>query len=248
MNKEKKAKKMPSWAVVVAALSAAAVVFRFVMRGYSYIAHTLIFIAALIVMHRFFGKTLWRIVVVLVCIGFAYFIAVEVPIVKNARTDPDPGREYLIVLGAAVHGENPSLAMVHRVEGAQAYLEQYPDSIAIVSGGQGDGEAVSEAQAMYKLLTEGGIAPERIIMEDKSTSTTENLENSFAIIRAMGGEPDGNTAIVSSPYHLFRAKSMAALQGVTAAGVAAPAGYPLTTLNYFIREAFGVTHLWVFGR
>lgn len=248
MNKEKKAKKMPSWAVVVAALSAAAVVFRFVMRGYSYIAHTLIFIAALIVMHRFFGKTLWRIVVVLVCIGFAYFIAVEVPIVKNARTDPDPGREYLIVLGAAVHGENPSLAMVHRVEGAQAYLEQYPDSIAIVSGGQGDGEAVSEAQAMYKLLTEGGIAPERIIMEDKSTSTTENLENSFAIIRAMGGEPDGNTAIVSSPYHLFRAKSMAALQGVTSAGVAAPAGYPLTTLNYFIREAFGVTHLWVFGR
>lgn len=248
MNKEKKAKKMPSWAVVVAALSAAAVVFRFVMRGYSYIAHTLIFIAALIVMHRFFGKTLWRIVVVLVCIGFAYFIAVEVPIVKNARTDPDPGREYLIVLGAAVHGENPSLAMIHRVEGAQAYLEQYPDSIAIVSGGQGDGESVSEAQAMYELLTEGGIAPERIIMEDKSTSTTENLENSFAIIRAMGGEPDGNTAIVSSPYHLFRAKSMAALHGVTAAGVAGKADYPIITLNYFIREAFGVTHLWVFGR
>lgn len=248
MNKEKKTSKLPSWALVVAGLSAAAAVFRFVMRGYSYIAHTLIFIAALIVMHKFFSKTLWRVVVVLVSIGLAYFVAVEIPIIKNARTDPDPGREYLIVLGAAVHGENPSLAMVHRVEGAQTYLEQFPDSVAIVSGGQGPGEDVSEAQAMYKLLIEGGIAPERIILEDKSTSTTENLENSFAIIRALGGEPDGNTAIVSSPYHLYRAKSMAALQGVAAAGVAAPAGYPLTTVNYFIREAFGVTHLWAFGR
>ena len=58
MNKEKKNAKMPAWAVVVAALSAASAVFRFAMKGYSYIAHALIFVAALIVMHRFFGKTL----------------------------------------------------------------------------------------------------------------------------------------------------------------------------------------------
>lgn len=248
MNKNRKIFGLPSWAMIVAALSAAAAVFRFFMRGYSYIAHTLIFIAALIVMHRFFGKTLWRIVVALVCVGLAYFAAVEVPIIKNARTDPDPGREYLIVLGAAVHGDTPSLSMVHRLEGAQEYLERFPDSIAIVSGGQGAGENKSEAQAMSEWLIDRGIAPERIVMEDKSTSTTENLTNSFAIIRSMGGEPDGNTAIVSSPYHLFRAKSMAALQGVTAAGVAGKADYPIITLNYFIREAFGVTHLWVFGR
>ena len=54
-------------------------------------------------------------------------------------------------------------------------------------------------------------------------------------------------AIVSSAYHLFRAKAMARLQGVEAVGVAAPWGYPMVMLNYFIREAFGVTHLWVFG-
>lgn len=247
MNKEKKTAKMPAWAVVVAALSAASALFRFAMRGYSYIAHTLIFIAALIVMHRFFGKTLWRIVVALVCVGFAYFIAVEIPIIKNARTDPEPGRDYLIVLGAAVHGDTPSLAMVHRLEGAQEYLEQYPGSVAIVSGGKGAGENISEAQAMSDWLTGHGIPAERIIMEDKATSTTENLEFSFEIIRSLGGEPDGNTAIVSSPYHLYRAKSMAAMQGVSAAGVAGRYDYPLTTVNYFIREAFGVTHLWAFG-
>ena len=84
-------------------------------------------------------------------------------------------------------------------------------------------------------------------MEDKATSTEENLKFSFQIIRDRGDEPDGNVAIVSSAYHLYRAKEMARLQGVETAGVAAPWGYFFVMLNYFIREAFGVTHLWVFG-
>ena len=85
------------------------------------------------------------------------------------------------------------------------------------------------------------------MQEPRATSTQENLEYSFALIRERGDEPDGKVAIVSSAYHLYRAKSMARLQGVGAAGVAAPWGYPLVMLNYFIREAFGVTHLWAFG-
>ena len=247
MHKKNKTAALPLWAVSAGTLTVLSAFFRFAMRGYSYIAHTFLFIAALIVMHRFFGKTLWRVVVALTCLGFAYFIAVEIPIIKNARTDPDPGREYLIVLGAAVHGETPSLAMIHRLQGAQEYMEQYPDSIAIVTGGKGAGEDITEAQAMFDWLTARGVPAERIIMEDKATSTTENLSFSFDIIRSMGGEPEGNTAIVSSPYHLYRAKSMAAMQGIKAAGVAGKYDYPLTTVNYFIREAFGVTHLWVLG-
>ena len=85
-------------------------------------------------------------------------------------------------------------------------------------------------------------------MEPKATSTLENLKFSFDIIRARGDEPQGNVAIVSSAYHLYRAKLMAKSLGVTdAKGVAAPWGYFFVMLNYFIREAFGVTHLWVLG-
>ena len=80
-----------------------------------------------------------------------------------------------------------------------------------------------------------------------ATSTKENLEYSFEIIRQLGDEPEGNVAILSSPYHLFRAKSMARRLGVEPVGVAGGWDYPLLTVNYFIREAFGVTHLWVFG-
>ena len=190
---------------------------------------------------------LWRILLVLTCIGLVYFCIVEIPIIKNARTDKDAERPYLIVLGAAVYGDQPSLTLVRRLEGALDYLEKYPESVAIVSGGMGPGETVTEAQAMHDWLRSRGIDEERIIQEDKATSTKENLSFSFEKIRERGDSPEGNVAIVSSAYHLFRAKSMARLQGVDAAGVAAPWGFPMVMLNYFIREAFGVTHLWVFG-
>lgn len=242
-----KLKLIPVWGWAAAILLLAALVFRFALRGYSYIAYTLTFIAALILLHQFLPVLLWRILVVLVCIGFVYFCIVEVPIIKNARTDEDAGRPYLVVLGAAVHGDDASLSLVHRLRGVLDYMEQYPDSVAIVSGGQGKGENMTEAKCMYDWLTAHGIEGSRIIMEDRATSTAENLAFSFDIIRSLGVEPDGNTAILSSPYHLFRAKSMARSMGVEAAGVAGHWDYPILTINYFIREAFGVTHMWAFG-
>ena len=199
------------------------------------------------VAHRFFSKALWRALVVLVCIGCLYFCIVEIPIIKNARTDDAPKRDYLIVLGAAVYGDKPSLTLERRLEGALDYLERYPKSTVIVSGGMGAGETVTEAQAMHDWLVKRGVAEERILLEPEATSTLENLEYSFRIIRDRGDEPDGNVAICSSAYHLYRAKLMSRNLGAEAAGVAAPWGYFFVMLNYFIREAFGVTHLWVFG-
>ncbi len=244
MNK----KKSGLWAVMSAALTACALFLRFALRGYAWWGYALLFIAALIVLHRFAPPLLWKLAVALTCVGLLYFCIVEVPIIKNARTDKDPERPYLIVLGAAVYGDRPSLTLVRRLEGALDYLNRYPDSVAIVSGGMGKGETVTEGQAMYDWLVAHGVDPARVLIEDKATSTMENLKFSFEIIRERGEEPAGNIAIVSSAYHLYRAKCMAAKLGAPdAAGVAAPWGYFFVMLNYFIREAFGVTHLWVFG-
>ena len=244
MNK----KKSGLWAVVSAGLTACALVLRFALRGYAWWGYALLFVAALIVLHRFAPPLLWKLAVALTCLGLLYFCIVEVPIIKNARTDKNPERPYLIVLGAAVYGDQPSLTLVRRLEGALDYLNAYPESVAIVSGGMGKGETVTEGQAMYDWLVAHGADPARVLVEDKATSTMENLKYSFAIIRERGDEPAGNIAIVSSAYHLYRAKCMAAKLGAPdAAGVAAPWGYFFVMLNYFIREAFGVTHLWVFG-
>ena len=233
--------------IVIGALLAAAAVLRFALRGYAWWGYACVFAAALLLAHRFLPSALWRALVVLVCLGLAWFCFVESFVIRSARTDRDPERPYLIVLGAAVYGDRPSLTLVRRLEGALSYLNAYPDSVAIVSGGMGPGETVTEAEAMRDWLVSRGVAKERILLEDRAASTRENLDFSFAIIRERGDEPDGNVAIVSSAYHLYRAKAMAHLAGVEAAGVAAPWGYFFVMLNYFIREAFGVTHLWVFG-
>ena len=247
MKREKKKITVPG-ICGIGALLAGSVFLRFMVRGYAYWGYILAGIAAMIILHAFLPRVLWRVLVILVCIGVIYFILVEIPIVRNARTDPEPERDYLVVLGAAVYGDQPSLTLVRRLEGALDYLNRYPESVAIVSGGMGPGETVTEAQAMYDWLTARGIAPERVLKEDRATSTRENLEYSLEIIRSRGDEPSGNVAIVSSAYHLYRAKLMAEKLGVASpAGVAAPWGYFLVMLNYFIREAFGVTHLWVFG-
>ena len=246
MDKQPK-KKSPLWALVSTVLVALGFFFRFAVRGYVYWGYTCFFVVALILAHRFLPLLLWRILLGLTCAGLLYFCIVEVPIIKNARTDPDPERPYLVVLGAAVYGDRPSLTLVRRLEGALDYLERFPDSIAIVSGGMGKGENITEAKAMHDWLVAHGISEKRILEEPKATSTQENLSFSFDIIRERGDEPDGNVAIVSSAYHLYRAKSMARLQGVEAAGVAAPWGRTMVMLNYFIREAFGVTRLWIFG-
>ena len=240
-------KNLPHWAVTVAALLLLSAFFRFGARGYDYIGHAMALAAVLVCVRRFAPEGLWRLCVVLVCLGLIYFCLVEIPIVKNSRTSPEPQRKYLIVLGAEVRGDRPSLSLQRRLEAALDYLEQYPDSVAIVSGGQGPDESMTEAKCMHDWLQGRGIDNSRIIQEPRAASTAENLRYSFELIRERGDEPDGNVAIVSSSYHLYRAKTMAQLQGVEAAGVACAMGYPLMMLNYYIREAFGVTHLWVFG-
>ena len=246
-NQPETKKKSPLWAVVSVALGALGLFFRFMLRGYSYWGYLCFFLIALILAHHFLPTVLWRVILALTCIGLVYFGIVEIPIIRNARTDPDPERPYLIVLGAAVYGDQPSLTLVRRLEGARDYLMKYPKSIVIVSGGMGKGETVPEGQAMHDWLIQNGIPEGRILTEPAATSTEENLKFSFDLIRAHGDDPDGNVAIVSSAYHLYRAKAMARRLGVEAVGVAAPWGYPMVMLNYFIREAFGVTHLWVFG-
>lgn len=235
------------WLIFVILLLVGAGLLFFAATGHDYVAALLVLIAALIVIYRFGGHGLRVAVTVLLVIGIAAFIIIEIPIVREARTDAPDDCEYVIVLGAGLKGDVPTLSLRNRLDAALEWLEAHPDWVAVVSGGQGPGENMPEGEAMGIWLEARGIEPERIIVEDKSTSTMENLENSFALIREAGGEPDGNCAIITSEYHLCRAKLMARSLGVEAWGVAAHTSWPSLMLNYFIREAFAVTYYRIFG-
>lgn len=222
-------------------------IFRFAMPGHDFIGYLCWLLAVLIFAFPRLKKRGRIILAALLALGAAVFAVFEVPVISNAKTDSDAQSDYLIVLGAGVNGSAPSLSMVNRLEAALDYLDAYPDAIAIVSGGQGPGENVTEAAAMHDWLVAHGVAESRIVQEPQSTSTRENLENSFAIIRSRGGDPAGGVAIVSSEYHLYRAKQMARALGAKPLGVAAETTLPTMRANYFIREAFAAAYMKVFG-
>ena len=226
--------------ITASILFLAGVILRFAFSGHNYIAYGLFLLSVFMVVFGVAGKTLKRFLAMFIAMGLVYFVIIEIPIIDEASGDGDFDADYLIVLGAAVHGDTPSLSLVERLSAAKDYLTKHPDTVAIVSGGQGGGENVSEAQAMYEWLCEKGIDPERIIMEDKATSTYENLKFSREIINARSD--NATIAVVSSEYHLCRAKLIAKTLDMDIHTVPAHTTYFSIKLNYFIREAFGVTY------
>ncbi len=222
---------------------------KFALIGYSFLAYCLCCAAAVVLIYGFLLKRKCRKTIialtVLLCLGFCLFLTMEIPVIIDSFGDEDVDADYIIVLGAGVNGSVPSLSMVNRMTPTIEYLESHPDCKAILTGGQGEGENLSEAQAMFDYLTARGIDPAQLIMEDKATSTEENLKFSFEII---GEELDSSTiAVVSSEYHLHRAKTMAKMLGVEVYGIPGRTSYPVLMTNYFIREAFGMVHLYVYG-
>ena len=155
--------------------------------------------------------------------------------------------EYVVVLGAGVHGTVPSLSLASRIDAAAQYLQAHPQVTCIVSGGQGPNEDISEAECMYRELVKAGIDPSRIWREDRATSTQENLRFSLDLIEARTGTRPTQVNLLSNDYHLFRAKIFADQEGITAYGVAAHSPYFTLFLNYYLREIAGVWHEIIIG-
>lgn len=182
-------------------------------------------------------------------LGFSLFTVLETMVVRGSFADEsDAPVSAVIVLGAGVNGETPSLILRTRIDAAAAYLEEHPDVPVVLSGGQGPGEAITEAECMRRALVRRGVDESRLYPEERSTSTQENLRYSRAILEELGVDPAQRVAIVTSDFHLCRARLM--WGGDTAA---VPAHLPSAlyfqclTVNYFIREAFGLAAYFVYG-
>ncbi len=173
----------------------------------------------------------------LLAAGFALFAVLECRVLSWARTDNETPVSAVIVLGAGVNGRTPSLSLLTRLDAALAYVQDKPDIPIVVSGSQGRGEEISEARCMYDWLTAHGIPAERIILEERAENTEENIRYSLELLEKL--DIAGNIAVVSSDYHLCRA---AMHLGGDMVPVAArmPARYLPLTVNYYIREAFGI--------
>ena len=184
-------------------------------------------------------NTIYKFLIILIIIGITSFVIIETLILIEGREEEINNVDYVIVLGARLYGDKPAPALEERLKAASKYLVENEDISVVVTGGQGDNEDIPEAEAMAKYLIDSGIAENRIIIEDKSTSTFENLKFSLDILRDMGEKEDLQVLIVTNDYHLFRAKFLAKRLGMTPYGL--PAKTPSTMiLSAHIREYFAV--------
>ena len=154
---------------------------------------------------------------------------------------------YIVVLGAKVWEYGPSPTLKERIDAAWEYLNAHPDTVAIVSGGQGDDEPMSEAKCMYDELVDMGIDPHRILIEDQATSTWGNLTYSLDIIEEQTGSRPDTLGVVSNEFHLFRTGLQAEEYGLTVQGIPARTGSFDRWLHYFVREIAGVWHYILLG-
>ena len=179
--------------------------------------------------------------IIMVCAVYAGFL--QYNIYKHGQMNETYDADYIIVLGSKVNGTKPSYSLQYRIDKAAEYLKSHEKAIAIVSGGKGKGEDISEALAMKNELMKLKIAEDRIIMEDKSTSTDENIKFSKPLI------PDNmkKGMIVTNDFHMFRAKKIAAKQGLQLEGL--PAETPKRiVIPSNIREYIAITQYWFMNR
>lgn len=130
---------------------------------------------------------------------FAYVMA-------GSRSRIEDEADRMIILGCQVMPWGPSILLQDRLDTALTYLEDHPDMLVVVSGGKGDDEHKSEAQAMHDYLVEHGFPSEQILLEDRSSNTYENLIFTKELLEEMGLDPEEETLVVSNGFHLSRVR------------------------------------------
>ncbi|MGF9698034.1 YdcF family protein [Paenibacillus sp. MABNR03] len=167
------------------------------------------------------------------------FVIIEALVFTQLNANDPEEADYVIILGSGIKGTELSLTLKQRLDASLDYIRNHPQTPVIVSGGQGPGESIPEALAMKNYLVDQGIKPSQVIMEDQSTSTQENMAFSKKIIDKSGLEHP-EIMIVTSDYHMFRSKYLAAKNGYAAEyGISAPSPGYLKPIN-MIREYFAV--------
>ncbi|MCI7096944.1 MAG: YdcF family protein [Clostridiales bacterium] len=245
-----------AWLLILLFVMAAAV-FKFCMVGYSFSALVCLCLAGVVLFYTLvpllrkkypvLERTLMLVFTVFLCAGVLLAAITEGIIIHASFGSPEEDAFYLVVLGAKVRADGPSLSLQNRIDAAFSYLTAHPDTIAVVTGGQGEDEHISEAQCMFDRLTAMGIEKDRIWMEEKATSTWENLRFSLDLIEEKTGSRPSRIGVLSSEYHLYRASLFAEECGVEFVGIPARTTNPVLMVNYFLREVAGVWHFMLLG-
>jgi uncharacterized SAM-binding protein YcdF (DUF218 family) len=190
--------------------------------------------------NQFTRKKLIYICGTIILAGILYCSILQWKIVQYAQMKAPMHADYVIVLGANVKGSVPSSVLESRIQTASLYLNKNPNTIAIASGGKGPNEDISEAEAIKRGLIKRGINKSRIILEDHSTNTYENIKFTKKLIPKSAK----TGIIVTNQFHLYRALSIAKDQQLHLYGI--PADTPILAIpKSYIREYLAITKYYL---
>ena len=181
-------------------------------------------------------KWLFVALLIIIALVLTFFCFIEGLIISEMGSHGENGLDYIVVLGAKVNRNKvPSKPLYWRIDAAEDYLNKNPDTVAILSGGQGADEPISEAQCMFNELTKRGIAQERLILEDKSRDTNQNIRNSLELM-----EEGATFGVVTNNFHVYRAVRISEkISGKEVSGIASQYKDALL-VHYMAREAVGI--------
>lgn len=175
-----------------------------------------------------------------ILIGLLYFSFLQFKIIQYANTTIPKGADYIIILGTKVNGTEPSLTLQNRIDTAANYLKKNRETIAIASGGKGPNEGISEAIAIKQGLITKGIGEDRIVLEDQSSRTTENIAYSKKLLPSK----KHTGLVVSNYFHIYRSRIIGKDNGLNLYSL--PAKTPIKEApKWYFREYLAITKYYL---
>lgn len=173
---------------------------------------------------------------IIVVVFFVAFGTVEGVIIYHGNASPGPGAKYILVLGAQVKGTKITKPLRYRLDAAADYFMDNQDATIIVSGGQGTGEDITEAEAMKTYLITCGIPENQILTENKAVNTEENI----AFSRALMDSDQDRAVVVTNAFHVYRSVCICRKQGMTQVQGLGAKSNPIMIPSYYLREGLAV--------
>lgn len=182
-------------------------------------------------------------------VALAVLCAALITGIRLARCIPNQGSApYLLVLGTTVNGAEPSIMLAERIEAAYRYLADHPEVICIPTGGKNPDATITEARCIANKLIAMGINESRIWLEEKATTTLENLQCSLALIEEKTGSKPESFAFLTSDFHVFRVRLVVQRLGLTAFAHASRSKHTIFYYPAFLREILAVWYYSVIIR
>lgn len=168
--------------------------------------------------------------------GVMIIVVLQILMFGKIPVVAESGLDYVVVLGAQVKADGPSKTLRLRLDKAAEYAEQNPETILILSGGQGEGEPMTEAAAMEQYLIKKGIKKEQLLLEERSASTLENLVYSYELME----KKPAKVGVLTSNFHVYRAKKIAEKQGISDIRSIAAESDRLLFFHFCFRDALAI--------